>query len=226
MIVVLLGLTVAQSGQLVRMRAAIGADPPNARKRTTLRLRKAHMLKREFKALWDRIRHKTRYAVTIDSHRLVEDVRPELGSVPIRKARASVSKAEVIANDKDTFEALTQSGARTAIDLAGRYPLPNLVEIMENLMENTSPPMWVSRRTLLEIFRRSDNRTAALDNPHEFATAAVNIVKNKLADQLVEGIRYEKLDEWYEMTPYGIQNRRSARSNSRRRTQKRPRNSG
>ena len=106
----------------------------------------------------------------------------------------------MIANDKDTFEALQQSGARTAIDLSGRYPLPNLVEIMENLMENTSPRMRVSRRTLLEIFRRTGSRTAALDNPHEFATAAVGIIKNKLADQLVEGIRYEKLDKWYEMT--------------------------
>ena len=174
--------------------------PPDARKKTTLRLRKAHTLKPEFKELWNRIRYKTRYAVTIDSHRLVEDVLPGLDGAAIRKPRVSISKAEVIANDKDTFEALTQSGARTAIDLAGRYPLPNLVEIMENLMENTSPPMRVSRRTLLEIFRRTGNRAAALDNPHEFATVAIGIVKSKLADQLVEGIRYEKLDKWYEMT--------------------------
>ena len=185
--------------------AAYGKDgtppkPPDARRKRTLRLRKAHMLKPEFRELWDRIRQKTRYAVSIDSHRLVDDVLPELDSAAIRRPRVSISKAEVIAGDKDTFEALTQSGARTAMDLAGRYPLPNLVEIMENLMENTSPPVRLSRRTLVEIFRRASNRAAALDNPHEFATVAVGIVKNKLADQLVEGIRYEKLDEWYEMT--------------------------
>lgn len=174
--------------------------PPNARKKAILRLRKAYILKPEFKELWNHIKHKTRYAVTINSKRLVEDVLPELDEATIRKSRVSISKAEVIANDRDTFEALTQSGARTAIDLAGRYPLPNLVEIMENLMENTSPPMRVSRKTLLEIFRLTANRTAALDNPHEFAMTAVGIVKNKLADQLVEGIRYEKLDDWYEMT--------------------------
>ena len=105
--------------------------PPDARRKTTLRLRKAHTLKPEFKQLWDRIKHKTRYSVTIDSDRLVEDVLPELNDTTIGKPRVSISKAEVIANDKDTFQALTQSGARTAIDLAGRYPLPNLVEIME-----------------------------------------------------------------------------------------------
>ena len=179
--------------------------PPNARRKTTLRLRKAHTLQPEFRELWNRIKHKTRYAVTVDPARLIEDVLPELDDAAIRKPRVSISKAEVIANDKNTFEALTQSGARTAIDLAGRYPLPNLVEIMENLMENTSPPMRVSRRTLLEIFQRTGNRAAALDNPHEFATVAVGIVKNKLADQLVEGIRYEKIDEWYEMSLFAAE---------------------
>ena len=79
----------------------------------------------------------------------------------------SILKAVVIANDKKMFEALTHSGARTAIYIAGRYPLSNLIEIMENLMENISPPMRVSRRTLQEIFRRTCNRTSAVDNPHE-----------------------------------------------------------
>ena len=193
------------AGLQTQIEAEYGRDgtppkPPDARRKATLRLRKAHTLKPEFKELWNRIRHKTRYAVNIDTARLVEEVLPELDSTMVRKPRVSISKAEVIANDKNTFEALAQSGARTAIDLAGRYPLPNLVEIMENLMENTSPPMRVSRKTLLEIYRRTDNRAAALDNPHEFATASVAIIKNKLADQLVEGIRYETVDEWYEMT--------------------------
>jgi hypothetical protein len=86
--------------------------------------------------------------------------------------------------------------------LAGRYPLPNLVEIIESLMENTSPPMRVSRKTLLDIYRQSKNRAAALDNPHEFATVAVGFIKARLADQLVDGIRYEKIDQWYEMTQF------------------------
>jgi type III restriction enzyme len=176
--------------------------PANARKKTTLNLRKAHMLRPEFKQLWEKIRHKTRYAVTIDPEKLIEGVLPDLDAAQIRKPRIAISKAEMIASDEDTFEALTQSGARTAIDLAGRYPLPNLVEIMENLMENTSPPMRVSRKTLLDIYRCSKNRAAALDNPHEFATVAVGFIKARLADQLVDGIRYEKLDEWYEMTQF------------------------
>ena len=79
---------------------------------------------------------------------------------------------------KDTFEAMAQSGARTAFDLVGRFPLPNLLEVMESLMENTSPPMRISRRTLLEIYGRTRKKKAAVENPHEFATVAVGIIKD------------------------------------------------
>jgi len=182
-----------------------GVPPPplNARKKATIKLRKQYMLKSEFKELWKRIKHKTRYAVVIDTEKLISDVVPVLDEATIRKPRITIAKAEMRAGaTEDLFEAIVQSGARTAINLAGRYPLPNLVEIMESLMENTSPPMRVSRRTLLKIYRRTSKRHAALDNPHEFAVAAVNVVKDKLADQLVSGIKYEKDGTWYEMTQF------------------------
>jgi type III restriction enzyme len=73
---------------------------------------------------------------------------------------------------------------------------------MESLMENTSPPMRISRRTMVAIYRGTTNREAALDNPHEFAVAAVGILKDKLADQLIGGIRYEEDGTWYEMTDF------------------------
>ena len=176
--------------------------PPNARHRATARLRKHYLLKPEFKELWDRIKHRTRYAVEVDSKRLIDSVLPELDAAPVRAPRVTIRKAEVIATIRDTFEAIAQSGARTAIDLAGRFPLPNLLEVMESLMENTSPPMRISRRTLLEIYSRTRNRKAAVENPHEFATIAVRIIKEKLTDQLVDGIQYEKLGAWYEMSQF------------------------
>jgi type III restriction enzyme len=43
---------------------------------------------------------------------------------------------------------------------------------------------------------------AALENPQEFASLTLRLIKSKLADQLVEGIRYEKTGEWYEMSQF------------------------
>jgi type III restriction enzyme len=174
--------------------------PPNARKRGVARLRKAYMLKPEFKELWERIKHKTRYAVTIDTEKLLAEVVAELDKAEIRKPHIAITKAQVQVGAEGTFEAMQMSGARNVLDLAGRYPLPNLVAIMENLMERTTPPMRLTRRSLLEVFRRVNNKQAALDNPHEFALVAVGIIKRKLADHLVNGIRYEKMNKWYEMT--------------------------
>ena len=198
------------SGLQSEIKAEYGADgmppkPPNARNKVKANLRKHYFLKPEFKELWERIRHKTKYAVRIDTERLVASVLPELDAAAIRAPRVAIRKAEVVVTMHDTFEAMAQSGARTAVDLAGRFPLPNLVEVMESLMENTSPPMRITRRTLLEIFNRAENKKAAVENPHEFATVAVAIIKDKLTDQLVDGIQYEKVGQWYEMSQFEME---------------------
>jgi type III restriction enzyme len=76
---------------------------------------------------------------------------------------------------------------------------------MEDLMERTSPPMRVTRRTLSEIVRRCTRLDDARRNPHEFATVCVRLIKNRLREQLVDGIRYEKLDEWYRMDQFALE---------------------
>ena len=102
----------------------------------------------------------------------------------------------------EAFEALQMSAAKRVIDLAGRYPLPNLVGTMQHLMEHTTPPVRLTRRTLAEVVRRTKHRGAAVENPHELATTAVRVLKERIADQLVHGIRYERINEWYEMTQF------------------------
>jgi type III restriction enzyme len=183
-------------------KAGVPPPPRNARRRRTVCLRKEYLLKDEFKELWERIKHRTRYAVRIDSEKLIDDVVPELNTQTIARPRVTITKASVQATPADVFEALQMSQSKTMLDLAGRYPLPNLVEIMRHLMEHTSPPMRVSRATLLALFQRTSNKRAATDNPHEFATVAVRILKDKLADHLVDGIQYEKINEWYEMSQF------------------------
>lgn len=179
--------------------------PPNARRRATARLRKAYLLKPEFKELWERIKHKTRYAVTINTERLVSEVVAELDKAVIRKPRIAIAKIELKAEkgeQGDEFRPLVTSGAKTLVDLSGRYPLPNLVAKMSELLEGMTPPVRLTRNTLAELYRRTKKKQAAIDNPHEFATVAARIIMEKLAQMLVDGIKYEKLGEWYEVTQF------------------------
>jgi type III restriction enzyme len=157
----------------------------------------------DFKELWDKIKHRTRYAVDVDSDTLVQGVVAELDETEIRKPRILISKAVLeVKADEDTFEAIVTSGAKTAVDLSGRYPLPNLIEIIETMMEATSPPMRLSRQTIMAILKATAKKDDMLANPHDFAAAVVRIAKQKLADQLVGGIRYDKDGSWYEQTKF------------------------
>ena len=176
--------------------------PADARKRGVATLRKEYILKPEFKELWERIKHKTRYAVSVKTGCLISEVVAELDNAEIRPPRITRTKARVDISDEHIFSALQMSMAKTVIDLAGRYPLPNLVDTMMHLLENTTPPMRLTKQTLLEIFMRTKKQQAALDNPHEFASVTVRIIKEKLTDQLINGIKYEKIGECYEMCQF------------------------
>jgi len=172
--------------------------PPDARRRGKATLRKHYTLKPEFKELWERIKHKTRYAVKIDTQRLLADVVPQIDGADISPPCVTITKAEVLMDSEDSLKA--RHIAKTAKTLSRRGPLRNLVQIMENLMENTSPAMRLTRATLLEVFKRAQDRSRATDNPQGFATAAVRIIKDRLADHLVSGIQYERINDCYEMT--------------------------
>jgi hypothetical protein len=53
--------------------------------------------------------------------------------------------------------------ASVAIDLEGRYPVPNLVSIVESLMEATWPPMRIGRKTILSILKAAPEPKFVLD---------------------------------------------------------------
>lgn len=176
--------------------------PEDARKRVTVQLNKAYMLSPDFQELWERIKHKTRYSVHIDTAKLVSDAVSALEQVEVKPPRIEVVKVSVEASDENEFVAMQLSGAKTLESLAGRYPLPNLVDLIITLLHFTTPPVRVTRQTVLEILRQSPHPKALVESPREFATEAARIIKDELAAQLVDGIQYQRIDEWYVMEQF------------------------
>jgi len=71
-------------------------DIKNADERITVRTREAVLESAEFKALWDRIKHKTTYRVDFDNEKLIEDsAQSILDCPPITKTRAQFRKADI-----------------------------------------------------------------------------------------------------------------------------------
>lgn len=176
--------------------------PANARQQGVAKLKKQWLLKPEFKELWDHINHKTRYAVKIDTPQLINDVLKELNNAEIRMPKVVVSKARVEV-EGNQFVAYHTAEHKESYNAEKRY-LPNISDVMASILERTTPPVRLTRTTLLEIYRQCNPKTqkAALTNPFEFASVAAAIIKTKLTDQLITGLEYEKINEWYEMTQF------------------------
>jgi type III restriction enzyme len=149
-----------------------------------------------------RLRQRTRYVVTVDTAALLDKVLPIVDTLEMVAPQVIVTKAEVVVGDDDQLDTLQLTPTKAAGNASAATPLPNLVDLMMHLMEYTTPSVRLTRRTLVEIYKRTCNQEAALANPHEFATQAVRIIKEKLAEHLVEGIQYQKIGENYEMTQF------------------------
>jgi type III restriction enzyme len=176
--------------------------PVNARQKRVARRKPLEQLPAEFAELWERIKHKTRYQVTIDTDTLITDVVAALDKLKIDPPRIVAAKAVVeSAAGEDRLEAKLV-GHGILATLVGRYALPNLVEMLEDLIAHITPPIKLTRRTLAAIIARTRNRQAALDNPQEFASQAARIIREKAIQQLVDGIQYEKDGKWYEMSDW------------------------
>jgi type III restriction enzyme len=175
------------------------SQPTNARKKRTVLRTKQYELSSDFKELWEKIKHKTRYAVKIETGTLITKVLGELEKAILHPPRVTVTKASMRIGEGEQFEAVQMSAHKTLMQINREASLPNLIDNMVHLLEYTTPPVLISRKTLVDIFRRTSRKQEAMSNPQEFATVAVRIIKDQLTDLLVAGIQYEQIDEWYEM---------------------------
>ena len=176
----------------------------NARNKKTVKLDKARYLSPEFREIWDKIKHKTRYRVSVDSGQLIKDVSEQMEQEDISPPRITVHKAMVQAGEENIFEAIEVGGSNNFMSLVGRYPMPNVVNKIINQLEYTSPPVRLTRATIFGIIKNlsTEKQEQMMDNPIEFSEKCSRVIKETIMDQLVEGIQYTKIDEWYEMTQF------------------------
>jgi type III restriction enzyme len=145
--------------------AGAAPKPVNTREKHVAKRRSLEELPEEFAKLWEKIRSKTRYQVTVNADNLIKDVVNELDLVKIEPPRIVASKAEVtIDKDKDLLD-YQLFGRGVLATVANRQGAPNIVAMIEDLIAHITPPIKLTRKTLCAIVLRTKNRKAALDNP-------------------------------------------------------------
>jgi type III restriction enzyme len=168
----------------------------NADERRTVPLRKgidskALYLSDDFKALWDRIKHRTTYRVHFDNAKLVQDCIEALQKAPsIAKARLQWRKANIAIGEAG-IKATEKEGAATVVLDETDIDLPDLLTELQDRTQLT-------RRTLVTILTQSGRLADFRRNPQQFIEITAEAVNRAKRLALVDGIKYQKLgDEYY-----------------------------
>lgn len=164
----------------------------NADDRKVIRTREAVLQSPEFKALWDRIKHKTTYRVEFDNTKLVEDAAEAIRkSDPITKTRArfrtaglEIGKGGVSAKD----------GRQGAFSTINEEDI-ELPDIITDLQDKTQ----LTRNSIVDILLKSDRVEDFKRNPQQFIDQCAEAINRTKRLALVDGIRYQRIgdDHYY-----------------------------
>lgn len=163
----------------------------NANDKKTVNLNKIRYLSPEFKELWDKIKYKTTYSVQFDSIDLINKCAEEIrNNLSINNAKLIYSKAEVDITKAGT---VTEENNRYSIDIEHtNFILPDIITFLQNETNLT-------RRTLVNILKKSHRLEDFKKNPQQFMDEVARIIKRKMRLMIVDGIKYEKIgdDSYY-----------------------------
>uniref|UniRef100_C5CL46 Type III site-specific deoxyribonuclease n=1 Tax=Variovorax paradoxus (strain S110) TaxID=543728 RepID=C5CL46_VARPS len=149
---------------------------------------KAVYLSEDFKALWDRIKHRTTYRVQFDNAKLLQDCTTELKKAPaIAKARLQWRKAD-IAIGKAGVQATEKEGAATIVLDETDIELPDL---LTDLQDRTQ----LTRRSIVTILTESGRLNEFRRNPQQFIEQTTEVINRCKRLALVDGIKYQKMGD-------------------------------
>ena len=153
--------------------------------------RQAVLHSAEFKALWDRIKHKTTYRVEFDNENLLVKCTQALREAPaIPKTRLQWRKAD-IAIGQSGVEATETAGSATVVLDEADIELP---DVLTELQDRTQ----LTRRSIQRILRESQRLNDFKHNPQKFIEFAEQSINRCKQQALVAGIKYQRLgDEHY-----------------------------
>lgn len=160
----------------------------NADERRQVKSRQAVLHGADFKALWDRIKHKTTYRVQFDNEALLSNCIKALSEAPaVAKTRLQWRKAD-IAIGRSGVDATEKSAAAPVTLDESDIELPDILSDLEAKTQLT-------RRSIYRILVDSKRLDDFKRNPQQFIELAVEIINRTKRMALVDGIKYQRIGD-------------------------------
>lgn len=164
----------------------------NADERQMVKTRQAVLQSAEFKALWERIRHKTTYRVQFDNEALIlKCVAAIKDGPPITKTRLEWRKADLSIGKAGV--AATETATSAPVVLEERDV--ELPDVLTDLQDKTQ----LTRRSIHRVLVDSGRLNDFTRNPQEFIELTADAINRAKRLALVDGIKYQRLgaEEYY-----------------------------
>jgi type III restriction enzyme len=177
-------------GELLKKLAG-GLTVKNADDRKQIKTRQAVVQSAEFKALWDKIKHKTTYRVHFDNEALIATCIQAVKDLPVvMKTRLQWRKADLAIGKGGVGAHETASSAPIVLEEQD-IELP---DILTELQDRTQ----LTRRSLVRILTESERLDDFKKNPQQFIDLVADSVNRAKRMALVDGIKYQRIgDEAY-----------------------------
>ena len=158
----------------------------DADERKLVRPHQAVLNSADFKALWDRIKHKTTYRVDFNHENLVQKCAEALRDAPmIRRTRLQWRKADIAIGRSGVDPTETAGTETVGLDEAD-IELP---DVLTELQDRTQ----LTRRSIHRILSKSGRLNDFRRNPHQFIELATRAVNRCKQQALVDGIKYQRV---------------------------------
>lgn len=164
----------------------------NADDRKQVKTRQAVLNSEEFKALWERIKHKTTYRVNFDNEALLNACIKSMKDAPkVPKTRLQWRMADILIGRAGVDAMLTAVAGPTALEEAD----VEIPDVLTDLQDKTQ----LTRRSIYRILTESGRLDDLKSNPQQFIELAAEIINQSKQLAVVDGIKYQRIgpEEYY-----------------------------
>jgi type III restriction enzyme len=158
-----------------------------------VRLNKQIVYSDDFKALWDRIKHKSVYSVEFDAEAFKNKCIEGLNELEVGKIVYNIERGTIqIDSDSGVSD---QNGVKSdfgAMSYEGNIRIPDIIRYLQN-------ETGLKRQTLVEILSKSRTLGKVTYNPQLYMELVRDTIRRLMQHELVAGLKYTRIDDEYVM---------------------------
>ena len=146
---------------------------------------------KEFRELWEKLKQKTVYEITLDSVKYEDEVAEKLKFIEVREKKI----IKQFGNIESNFDGYVSESK--SIKIGFEEDLPNIVEILEK-------QIGLSKETIINIFEKvgiEEFVSEFIKNSDEYVKKAIEVFEDQMFEILSrDGLVYKKVDDYYEFS--------------------------